>query len=670
MPYWNRYYRSGWKLRRRRYWRRRSRRPFRSRFWRRRNYRVRKRKAKSIKIREYQPHYIRKLSIIGTYPVFLTTNARLTNNMTCYLESIAPHDYPGGGGFSICNFSLKMLYDENIIARNVWTRGNENMPLIRYRGVTITLYSQPEVDYLFYYHNAYPMQASYLTYLSTHPQIMLQTKHVKIMRCRKHTKNKKPYRKFYIRPPSQMQSKWYFQHDLATIPLLQTMTTVCSLDRAFLKADALSTTIGFTSLDTTEIENHNFTQQGTQHYMPQHNETIFLAVGATPGKPITNIQIGNLICLGQVDFNQPGTQIKHIPTTSATSTSEKLRVAMTQSGYQGNPFYKEALHPDTVIVKTIKTYEQLKSNYPSDTSPLQQQDFSYKKKYLIDCRYNPFADKGKDNKVYLLKVTTLQHSDDWNPPPEPELIWKDLPLWLLTWGYLDFQKKCGTQSQIDTNSVFVIYSPYITPQTNKFYVPLDFNFIHGFSPYEHEILEPSDHRYWHPKVRFQVETINKIGTTGPFTLKIPDRNSCEGHIKYRFHFKLGGEPAPMSVSIDPTKQPKYNIPSNFLQTNSLQSPTTPIEYYLWKFDERRGQLTKKATQRITKDIESEKTVLSITDPSTQCPTLWKEKTETSESSTEEEEQTSLETKLLHERRKQKLLRKRINLLLNRLTNIE
>nr|UGV37591.1 MAG: ORF1 [TTV-like mini virus] len=668
MPYWRTYYRRGWKTRRRRYWRRRSRYPFRRRFWRRRQYRVRKKKLKSIKLKEYQPHFIRKLLIKGTYPVFLTTNERLTNNMTCYLESIAPHDYPAGGGFSICNFSLKMLYDENIIARNVWTKGNENMPLIRYRGVTITLYSQPEVDYLFYYHNAYPMQASYLTYLSTHPQIMLQTKHVKIMRCRKHSKNKKPYKKFFVRPPSQMQNKWYFQYDLATIPLLQTMTTVCSLDRAFLKADALSTTIGFYSLDTTEIENHLFTQVGTQHYMPQHNETIFLAPGATPGKPITNIKIGDLICLGQVDFNQPGTEIKHIPNTSASSTKDKIRVAMTQSGYQGNPFYKEPLNPDTVIVKTTKTYSEL--IYNNDSDYLKNTDFSYKKNYIINCRYNPFADKGKDNKVYLLKITGGPHTDSWEPPTEPELVWKDLPLWLLHWGYLDFQKKCGTQSQIDTNSVFVIYSKYITPQTNKFYVPLDFNFIHGYSPYEHEILEPSDTRYWHPKVRYQVQTINKIGTTGPFTLKIPDRNSCEGHIGYKFHFKLGGEPAPMSISIDPTKQPKYNIPSNLLQTTSLQSPTTPIEYYLYKFDERRGELTKKATERIQKDFEPEKTFLSITDPSTQCPTTFKQKETTSESSTEEEEQAPLETQLLHERRKQRLLRKRINLLLNRLTNIE
>lgn len=586
--------------------------------------------------------------------------------MTCYLESIAPHDFPGGGGFSICNYTLSMLYKENLVCNNYWTVGNDNMPLIRYLGCTMTLYTQPEVDYLFYYNNSYPMVANKLTYMSTHPQIMLQTKHVKVIRCRKYTKNRRPFKKFFISPPSQMQNKWYFQHDLADIPLLQTMCTVCSLDRTFLHANAISTTMGFISLDVTQIQNHNFTDVGTTGYLPIHNEKLFAAPGAHP--KIETIPIGDLIFLGNTDSNQEGTPIKSIPNSG--SFQNKILKALTQPGFQGNPFYKEYLHPDTVIVKTTLSTGDLQTNYTNTTDKLKPAHFSIKQPLTINCRYNPFADKGTDNKVYLLKTSVSPHSDDWTPPGDADLIWSNLPLWLLTWGFLDYQKKCGTLSQIDTNTILVIASPYIQPKDRKIYVPIDYNFTVGSSPYENQHLIPSDYFKWHPKVRFQVQTVNNIGCTGPFTVKLPENISCEAHVGYKFHFKIGGEPAPMSILTNPSDQPKYNIPNNLLQTTSLQNPTTPIESYLWKFDERRGQLTKKAAQRITTDWETEKTLFSITDPSTYCPTTSKKEIQTTDSSTSEEEETSIETQLLHERRKQRLLRKRINKLLNRLAILE
>nr|UGV37344.1 MAG: ORF1 [TTV-like mini virus] len=667
MPFWRYRYRRPWRPYRRYYWRRRTSRPFRRRTWRRRKFRVRKRKAKTIKLKEYQPHYIRKVRVNGTYPLFLTTNKRLTNNMCCYLESIAPHDWPGGGDFSILNFSLLTLYRENLIARNYWTHGNQNMPLIRYQGCYITLYSQPEVDYLFYYTNSYPMQSNRLTYMSTHPQIMIQTKHVKVIRCRRFSKRKKPYKKLYIAPPAQMQNKWYFQHDIATIPLLQTMATVCSLDRTFLHADAQSSTIGFKSIDTTELQNHNFTNQGTQGYLPIHDQRLFGVTEPPIPHDITKIKIGNLIFLGTTDHNEYGTPIKNIPNGTFEN---RLQKAMQQSGYMGNPFHKDWLHHDNWIVKTTKTYQQLILQYNKDDDKLKTQDFSFKNPLIMDCRYNPFADKGKDNKIYLLKVTGGPHSDDLTPPTEPDLIWSDLPLWLLTWGYLDYQKKCGIQSQIDTNSMVVISSPYIQPQKNKLYIPIDQYFITGNSPWETDHLEPSDHFQWHPKVRYQVDTINNIGSTGPFTVKLPNRISCEAHMKYKFLFKVGGEPAPMSITVDPTDQPKYAIPSNILQPNSLQSPTQPPETFLWNFDQRRGYLTQKAIQRIQKHTETETDVFNITDSSTTVPVTTKKEIQTSDSETSEEEETSLENQLLHERRKQRLLRKRINRLLNQLTQLE
>lgn len=663
MYFWRSYRRRRYRPRTRRYWRRRPRYFVSRRLWRRKRYRVRKRKLRTIRLKQFQPHFIRKLKVKGDYPIFITTSERLTNNLICYLESTVPHDWPGGGGFSIANFSLEMLYKENLIANNYWTTTNDNMPLIRYLGCHITLFTQPEVDYLFYYNNTPPMTANKLTYMSTQPQVMLQIKHMKVIKCRK-TNRKKPYKRIWVPPPPQMQNKWYLQHDIAQTTLLQTLATVCSLDRKYLHADAKSTTIGFTSLNTELIQNHYFGIQGTDGYQPTQNTRLFACTNVPAGTvTIDKLKIGDLIYLGQTMTKKSGTTIRQIPNGAGTN---KLSIALSNPGYQGNPFDPEYLNPDTTIVKTTKDKNHLTTTYSNVDTALKKEDFSFAGNLAVDCRYNPFKDKGIGNKVYIVKVTQQPHTDNWDPPHEIDLVWEDLPLYYLTWGYLDFQRKCGIQQQIDVNSCVVIQSKYIEPtQLTKTYVPLDPKFMEGHSPYS-DITYPSDLLSWHPKVRFQVHTVNLIGTTGPNTVKLPENISCEGHIRYNFKFKIGGEPAPMSILVDPQNQPGHTFPNNFLQSTSLQSPTTPIEHFLWRFDERRGLLTKKATKRIKEYPETEKTILSITEPTTSCPVWTTKEASTTDSSTSEEEETSIETQLLQQRRKQKLLRKRIDQLLNRL----
>nr|UGV38096.1 MAG: ORF1 [TTV-like mini virus] len=664
MPYFRRYYyrRNYWRPRRRRIFRRRFRTTFQRRRWHRRRRRVRTRKLKKLKLDQWQPHYIKRLKVIGHYPLFLATSARLTNNLNCYLESIAPEKWPGGGGFSVNNFSLNTLYQENLIVKNWWTTSNDNMPLIRYLGCTITLYRQENFDYIFTYNNQPPMQATKLTYMSSHPQVQLLHKNKIVMKCQSNNPRKKPYKKVRIKPPPQMLNKWYFQKELAFTPLVQTITTAASLDRMFLHSNAQSSTIGFRSLNTTEFRNHMF-EISTQGYYPLLGEKLF----AVHANSIAQAKASQLIFLGNPKEYTEGTELGQIPNGTNLSTKwDKLR---SNHGYWGNPFHPFYLDGDFLVLKTQRSWDELKTTYSSDKQ-LQASDFQLKTNTVLHCRYNPFRDKGIGNQVYLLKTTSGQtHADSWEPHTDPDIIWENLPLWLLLWGYLDFQKKCGTISQIDNTSVLVIKTKYIDPPSNNIYVPLDDNFFTGHSPYETELLFPSDRQTFHPKVRMQVKEINNIGTTGPATIKLPENISCEGHCKYCFYFKIGGQPAPMSEIVDPDKQPQYNIPYNILQQPSLQSPTTPFEYMLWNFDERRGQLTKKAAQRITTYTEPEKDIFSITESTTTCPTASQQRKETSDEETSEEE-TDPKTQLLLERRKQKLLRQRINRLLNKLTILE
>jgi len=605
--------------------------------------------------------------------MFLTTNERLPNNLNCYLESTAPYKVPGGGGFSICNFNLNMLYEEHLIAKNWWTTGNENMPLIRYLGCTITCYREENVDFLFSYNNSYPMNATFLTYMSTHPQAMLLNKHTRIITCRRNNRNKKPYKKIKIRPPTQMQNKWYFQKDLAFLPLLQTFTTCCSLDRMFLNSNAISTTTGFTSLDTNGWKSHNFPIQTTQPYEPVNNQMLF---GTYNGEhELTSIQIKDLVLLGDTYNNTEGTPFGEVDAQasgSETAFQQKLRKARNNSGYWGNPFYYKYFYRDQRIIYSLVDFNTIIQTYKYETTKLQKDHFKFQTQDWIDCRYNPFKDKGDGNKIYLVNTDSGPHLDDWTPPADEDIVVQNIPIWLGLWGYLDFQRKCNTTTTVDTHRILVIQSKYIIPNTLKYYVPLDQEFLEGHSPYEDHLI-PSDNYGWHPKVRFQVRSINKLAITGPAVAKLPEQTSVEGHIKYDFYFKVGGQPAPMSILTAPDKQPKWITPNNpnmLFQTTSLQSPTTPFEYTLYNFDERRGQITKKAADRISKHQETESTLLSITDPSSLCPTTPYKETSTTDSSETEESEISIETQILKQRREQKLLRKRINKLLLRLATLK
>lgn len=567
------------------------------------------------------------------------------------------------------------LYQEHINLRNWWTRGNENMPLIRYLGCCINLYREENIDYLFYYNRQFPMTAKLLTYQSTQPMAMLLNKHTVKVACKKNTQRKKPYKRIKIPPPSQLQNKWYFQYDIATTPLLQTMTTACSFDRTFQNSSSISTTIGFYTLDTNTFLNHHF-QRTTSPYQPANNTILFkIKNGETD---ITNVTAGQLIILGEVEDLTDGIEIQHVPQSTLnppdienpTQFQKQFYKAQLDHTYWGNVFKSSTFFGDERMIQTNKTWKDI-IDFCKESNTKLSNGFTFKTTKWGEVRYNPFADKGTGNIAYLLKINTGLHSNEWGPPTDKDVIARDLPLHTLLWGYLDFQRRCQEYRDIDTTCVIVFQCQYILPRTYKFYCPLDISFLHGNSPYRLEgEITPTDRQNWHPKVAFQVETINNICLSGPGTVKLPPQVSCEAHCSYKFYFKLGGQPAPMCNLTKPDEQPKYPIPNNLLNTPSLQSPAIPFTQLLWNFDERRNQLTKKATNRITDYQTAETSLIPFAETSVSCPTEVYKTQETPETSSSEEEETSIENQLHKQRRRQKLLRNRINSLLQHLANLQ
>nr|UPW35046.1 ORF1 [Torque teno mini virus 12] len=643
------YYWRPWRRYHRRLWRRRTRAPFRKRLWRRRRRRrprrVRK-KLKKITVKQWQPDTIRRLKITGEFPLFEGTRERTTNNLTQYLESIAPYRVPGGGLWSINRFTLESLYGLHLKARNWWTQSNCSLPLIRLTGIKLKLHRSLNTDYIFVWANCGDLTATEKMYQSAQPSVLLLNRRKIIVTCDNGLRKKKPYKTVRIKPPAMWENKWYFQKDIANIPFLMTIAASASLDRYYLSSKSESNTIGFTSLNTEFFKNHNFkTPPPTTGYRPNDQWYLYTYQGnVTDPLKATYAQ---LIYLGNTKDWQAGTPIG-LNKESATKYWDKLT-------NWGNPFYGTNFDTDRLLItnqdfQTIKT----KHNFPT----AQIEGFQTMTQPITwDCRYNPEADKSQ-NAVFITPITGAT-AIPWQEPHDQRLITQGLPLWLLLHGWTDYHAKAQDIQRLMTDNCIAIVSDYITPTHHTYYVPLDQDFLNGQSPYQKDYIKDYDKQNWHPKLNFQIRSLNEIVNSGPATPKLPPDTSTEAHMTYSFYFKLGGCPPPMDDVCDPATRGKYPTPNNLLSTTLLQDPQAPIEYYLSKFDERRGQLTEPAAKRIKKDFQSKETLFDFTGESSTAVPLRETETDTETSSEEEKDPEEIQLNIQRHRRKQRKLRKRL-----------
>nr|UGV38660.1 MAG: ORF1 [TTV-like mini virus] len=668
MPYfyrWRRRPRRFWRRRARKIIRRRWRRPY--RYWRRRW--VRKRKLKKLHITQWQPTTIRKLKIKGDIPLYETTSERLGNNLTQWLESHAPHYYPSGGSFSLQLFTLKGLYDLHRKARNWWTQSNCKLPLIRYTGCKIKLFRSLTSDYIFAYTTCGKLEANLDMYQSTQPSILMLNKRKRIVTCKENNHHRKPYKTLHIKPPPLWTNKWYFQKDVARLPLLLTLTSCASLDRYYISSKAISNTIGFTSLNTNTFQFHNYKiPPPTTGYIPNKNQLLFTIYGVTD---IKTAKYKHLIYLGQANEDITGTSLQEKPST-ISDWNTWVEKWSTQKEYWGNPFHSQYLNQDAqpILITNLK-WDKIKENAKKSTGEtLLSTDFAQKTQPMLwECRYNPEADTSH-NAIFFAKIT--DDNTAWHEPSDEHLICKGLPLWYMFHGFVDYHAKAHDIQRIMTDYVICIVSDAILPKQD-YYVPLDWWFLNGRSPYEPQegIQTIYDKFNWHPKTNFQVSTISKFVGTGPATVKLPDNISTEAHAQYTFYFKVGGCPPPMDEVCDPTTTPDFPTPNNIIPSTLLQDPETPIQYYLQSFDERRGLLTDKAIKRLKTDWLTTEPLFTTTGQSSlDLPGPEKETSSDEETQETQKDPQTLQLQLKLQRRKQRKLQQRILELLTISQNLE
>lgn len=588
-----------------------------------------------------------------------------------YKDSFVPHDFPGGGGFSVMKFTLSNLYSMHQYCSNWWTQSNQDLPLTRYFGCKIKCYQSQLIDYIVRYSITIPATSNKLTYPATQPSMMMMSHQKKIIPSKKTRTMRKPYRTINIRPPAQLQNKWYFQKDIRETPLLVLYVTPTSLNNYYINPDADNNNITITSLNTLLVNNRNFNithwpfkVDGTKSlYFWEYSGTAnlndpskFLNKHLTPLTNITHYTIG-------CDY-------EYAKRTYHTSLQEYCTQI---PKYTGNPFtYQHRVQnnfPWFMSETGPQTWADKYKTLPEDSTVAQINNLPGNKTMQLtliheplikEYRYNPFRDDGKTTQMYLLKNTVDEYT--WEPPQNPDIILEGFPMWLNIWGYVDFQIRLGTISQIMTKSILVIKNRTTKPETTAAIVPIDLDYLNNKSPYENSV-NTEDKNRWYPQVQFQTQQMNNIALTGPGTPKLPQKTSEQVVIKYDFHFKWGGNPAKMINVSNPSKQPVYPLPSDECTTNSLQSPAQAIENNIYSFDERHNQLTKQALKRISEDWDFTKILSSITEP-TGLPTAqgtYPQETQT-QTTTEKEKEEILQQLFQHRLHQQQLRLRIINLM--------
>nr|UGV34616.1 MAG: ORF1 [TTV-like mini virus] len=645
--YRRRWYPNRWR-RRKRYFRRRRfgptlRRRFRRRRWvrRRRFTRKYKRKLPNLRLKVWQPQTIKKCHIKGNLCAFACGRGRINHNFILTQESYVPTSEPGGGSWSILQFTTRVLYDEFKAGRNWWTCSNTGLPLTRYIRCKLKFYRSTETDYLVTISRTGPFEVSLDSYLATQPTRHLMNHRAIIIPKLGRGPNKKTYIKKYVSPPTLLQNKWYFSQDLYNTPLFMLTISACELDQMFAPEDQISTNITLYSLNTNAIQTANWERE-PYDTKSAGTYNIYLWSHGNGQQPKTWKDLTFLGNCKQYTKGQP-----------LSTNEEAVSIASTaQKNKWGNPFTHWFHHKDITIY-----YGALPTNTNKDETP----NILPLTSLFVECRYNPFKDKGTGNKVYIVPTDTGNGSF-LSIPTNLKLIIENLPLWIIFWGWGDWLLKSRPVAHIQEEWQVVVQSPYIYPKL-PCYVFTDKYFR---NPPEGDVwqteLTETDKAHWHIKYEMQMEQLELIAKTGPAAPKLNHTKQIEAHFNYDFYFKWGGNPAPMETITDPGEQDKFPTPYNKLQGLEIESPGKPKQHFLYTFDERRNEISLKTAKRLKTDFT---TPTFFTDfGAKDIP--WKEKTEDEDSSEEEEVQTPLQRQeqlILHLKRKRHQYRQRIQQLL-------
>lgn len=634
--YWKRkrYYRNRWRPFRRR----RPRKYFQRRFYRRRTTVRRKKfkpryhkKLKKLKLQQWQPKKINKCRIRGVWSLFAAGYGRYSNDYEIYRESYTAERQPGGGGWSTFKLSLGNLYSENEKLLNWWTKSNKLLNLCRYIRCTLRFYRQESVDYVATYSTNYPFVITKFQFPSTHPQrLLLYNQKVVVPSYLTAPHLKKRYIKKKLYPPSEFYNKWFFQSDFSTFPLVMITASACSLNDYFISSRAESNNITLYTLNTSIFQHKNFKQLSftTYGYQPKAAYYIY---GTKNGSDKPKQK--ELIYLGNTTKRSPG----------EPNTLAQWQTSSYPYNKWGNPFWHDYLSGDSRLWVSTQQPNNIFTSSP-DTEATKITEMS--NPIFIQCRYNPWTDKGYGNKAYWVKIT--EEGAGWPDEPSSDLMIEGFPLWILLWGFEDWTNKLQKTQHLWDSYALVVVSKYIKcPEQIKYFVFVSQSFIDGVGPYGNDRDQVPDIylNNWYPCWQYQKEAIEELLMCGPAVCK--SKSNIHAHMGYTFHFKWGGNPTTMDNIYDPATQPTYTLPNKISQGLEIENPEKDPTKILYPFDIRRDFITQTAAKRLKKESTTETALFTDGVPNQEfsLPIQATQEEETSETSSSEEEEPPLQLQL-------------------------
>jgi len=507
--------------------------------------------------------------------------------------------YPGGGAFAVQIYSLKYLYDQWVLHNNIWTKSNDWTDLCRYLYCTITVYRHPRVDFILHYDRQPPFNNNYLTYQNYHPYMLLQMKHKKIIPSLLSNPRGKPKLKIKIKPPKQMLSKWFFQKQFSNYDLLLLVASAASLKYPRLACCNENRIITLLYLHPNFFKQSDWAQTRSETQTPPYYEPY-------PGA--ARIQYLS----GRQDRPTKYTPIDYIDTATAGTPSGKYYKSIDLEG----GFFS----PKVLGAFEVKTSE-------GSTRPLP----------IGVARYNPAADDGKGNVIWLCSIFGGSYD---KPRVTPDLIIEGEPLWKAFWGYWSYLEAKKKKSFFALN-LFVVQSPHIHPApteaTRQFYPIIDRDFIQGKNAWD-SYITLDDKKFWYPTCHRQTKTINDIVKCGPYVPKLDNitDSTWELPISYNFRFKWGGPMLQDNQVINPQNKDTYPVPDTIKEAVQVLDPEKQIAASMFhQWDYRRGCLTEKAIKRMSQNLPTDSSLESDTESTPKkkrriLPTLHNPEEETQE----------------------------------------
>lgn len=558
-------------------------------------------------------------------------------NYVQYKYSFVPIDEPGGGGYTVMIHSLSSLWEDFQHLDNIWTASNAGLPLVRYRGVNLYFFQSAYIDYAVEINNCLPMLDGKYTHADIAPNRMILKRHTIKIPSIETKRLRKPYKKVRVKPPPQMQDKWYFQKEICNIPLVMIMATAIDLRNPFGKSDWKSNNITLKCLNPDVFHRHDWgTKNPTQGYFPKPN--LYLYAHYNP-----------LIHDGQTLDNKDAVYLGNTQEYTYGNKGSQDKVSENYSDW-GNIFMPQYLNGDRPVFST----QWPPSQWNLDTNKNTKANL-YTDPFILIFRYNPDKDTGDQNSLYM--VPNYQ-GDYYEPPENRNILFTGFPLFDMIWGYIDWQEKVHEVQNILEHQLIVFRSPWLNEKKSA-YIVLDEHILEGKGPYGVELSNFHKNHYY-PKVQFQVETLNNICLSGPGCCRSPYNNYLQAKMKYVFKMKWGGCPRTLEKPYDPCSQPDWNIPRNFYGGLQIQNPRTNPQTEIQDFDWRRDYVKKSTIERIKKYTDTDETLQIFTEPRSSAAVLREtspdRETTSTDSSSDEEETKTLQKQISQLRKRQHKLK--------------